>query len=110
MIDYEDIKSFRRDFMVDPKKTIFIALVFLIIFIGFAYLTGYLGEMGKQQAISKKTNTSTITVPEEAGVEKNINNDEVVIHQQTQGVQSPAVISKGDVTIQYDTQNKTMKE
>lgn len=110
-VNFKAVEKLIGTFKAQPRKTIFMLLVYLLILVVSSYLSAFFAQKGKQHSISPSTNIGTATAPKEAVVEKKTNNDRAIINQRTQGDQSPAVVSGGNVIIEYDTRkDKNKKE
>lgn len=57
---FEDFKIFIKDFRKKPLKTIFLFVVFFIVFIIVVWLNGLIGEKGRQHAIPQKDSLKTV--------------------------------------------------
>ena len=87
-----------------PWKTL-LKFVLALMLVGiFAFVAHYCGEKGKQLAEPPKISNETIKAPNEKQQKMRDNDqpkDNLKIKQHTEGDQSPAIVSNGDVEIEY---------
>lgn len=110
-MNFKDVENLVSKFKKQPLMTLFVLVFYLLLVAAIAYLSAYSGEKGKQHSIPKSTNTGTTAAPKETVPKKRANNDGATINQRTQGDQSPAIVSGGNVTIEYNAhKDKNKKE
>jgi hypothetical protein len=103
-VNFDDVERLLSKFKTRPIKTAFVVVVFILFVAAIAYISELFREKGKQHALSPaSTGQSTTAVPGNAAQRKNTSRDGVTINQRTQGDQSSAIVSGGNVIIQYDT-------
>jgi len=103
----ENVEKWLSKFKKQPVRTSLILLLCLLIICMLAYFKGCFEQTGKQNAspaqnfVNDKTSAS-------AKSEHHTKTDsgQNIINQQTQGNQSPAIATNGDVNINYRTKNE----
>ena len=109
-MNFKEIEEWISNFRAKPRKTFFMFCLLLFIFAIISVFSGFFEQMGKRLSVSPNTNIGTTTAPKEVGAEKKTKSDSAIINQRTQGDQSPAVVSGGNVTIEYDSRKEKNKK
>ena len=95
-MDFNTIDKIIDSFRKHPIRTLLIVFVMAIIALSAMFLNSYLSEMGKGAA----SNTEAEIKKHDKSASDSITS--VHIQQKTEGDQSPAVVSNGNVNIQFD--------
>ena len=99
-MNIKDIDKVIKSFKKNKMGTIITIIVFLFFLIVISYFSGFFSEKGKRHADSPKVNLVNKPASKEAQQTKHLKNSKIIQH--TEGDQSPAVVSGGDVKINYD--------
>lgn len=103
-MDFDNVEKIYESGKKKPKKTLLI-VVLLIVLVGIiAFVNNFCGEKARQFAEPSKISNDTVMTPK--AKQKQITNndptkDNLKIEQHTEGNQSPAIVSDGDVKIEY---------
>jgi hypothetical protein len=95
-MDYNTIDKIITSFRKHPIRTILIVFIMALVAISAMFLNSYLSELGKGAASNieaerkKQNNSASDSIPS------------VHIEQNTKGDKSPAVVSNGNVNIQFE--------
>lgn len=83
-MDFNDAKKIFESFKRQPLKTILIIILLLTFLAVSAYVTGFFGEKAKEHANAVNSNGKGERV-----------------YQATEGDESPAIVSDGNVNLEY---------
>lgn len=95
-MDYDTIDKIIKSFRKHPIRTLLIVFIIAIVAISAMFLNSYLSELGKGAASNieaerkKQNKSASDSIPS------------VHIEQNTKGDKSPAVVSNGNLNIQFE--------
>jgi hypothetical protein len=101
-MNFSDAEKLSNKLRAHPVKTTFVLLVLAVLIAVTAYISEYFREKGKQHSVSSNADVRANGELKGTALKEKTKSGGVTINQSTRGDQSPAVVSGGNVTIEYD--------
>lgn len=116
MMKIDEVEGWIDSFRKQPLRTITFIVILFIVGVFVSYSNGCFEQIGKQHASSPSMKAGIENEHKQPVLEERANHKSVItqtgkgdqsktttINQQTQGSQSPAIVSGGDVKIEYNS-------